>query len=114
MKPPTQPWKDRRVPLLEVARVEGLAVFASASLMQSNLASGLPQEIRDWFPQLRTDAQRAIQFVRSTPGITCALAGMSRLEHVEENLGTASVPPLTLEEFRGLLTRPAEAGGTPT
>lgn len=105
----TQSWDGKQVPVLEVARVHGLAVFASASLMQSHLARGLPPEIKSWFPRLQTDAQRALQFVRSTPGITCALVGMSRREHVEENLGTAIVPPLTLEEFRALLTAPAES-----
>jgi aryl-alcohol dehydrogenase-like predicted oxidoreductase len=52
---------------------------------------------------MRTDAQRALQFVRSTPGITCALVGMSSLEHVLENLGTASTAPMTLEQFRAIL-----------
>ena len=80
-------------------------VFASASLMQSHLAEGLPPEVRQSFPGLRTDAQRAIQFVRSTPGITCALVGMSRREHVEENAATAAVPPLTLDQYRALFAR---------
>jgi aryl-alcohol dehydrogenase-like predicted oxidoreductase len=78
-------------------------VFASASLLQGQLAQGLPPKLRNWFPRMRTDAQRAIQFVRSTPGITCALVGMSNLEHVEENLGTASTAPITIEQFRAIL-----------
>ena len=47
----------------------GVTVVASASLMQG-----------------RIPPQRAIEFVRSQPGITTALIGMSRVEHVEENL----------------------------
>ena len=35
-------------------------------------------------PGLETDAQRAIQFVRSTPGIGTALIGMKSVAHVEE------------------------------
>ena len=101
----SQVWKGRAVSFLEVARAQGLMVFASASLMQGHLAQGLPAEIRSWFPGLQTDAQCAIQFVRSTPGITCALVGMSRREHVEENLATASVAPLTLEQFRSMLAK---------
>jgi len=89
--------------LLEVARAHGLMVFASASLLQGQLTQGLPPEFRSWFAGMRTDAQRAIQFVRSTPGITCALVGMSNLEHVQENLGTASTAPMTLEQFRAIL-----------
>jgi aryl-alcohol dehydrogenase-like predicted oxidoreductase len=99
----TQQAGRKLAPLLQVAKAHGLMVFASASLLQGQLAQGLSPEIRSWFPGMRTDAQRAIQFVRSTPGITCALVGMSNLEHVQENLDTASTPPMTLEQFRAVL-----------
>ena len=95
----TQVWQGKATTVLELARAQGLTVFASASLMQAHLTKGLPPQIRAMFPGLRTDAQCALQFVRSTPGVTCALVGMSRREHVEENLATARVPPFTLEEF---------------
>jgi len=101
----TQHLNGKAVPLLQVARAYGLMVFASASLLQSQLSEGLPPEIRSWFPGLQTDAQRAIQFVRSAPGVTCALVGMTRREHVEENLATASVAPLTIEQYRALFTK---------
>jgi aryl-alcohol dehydrogenase-like predicted oxidoreductase len=48
---------------------------------------------------LKTDAQRAIQFVRSTPGVTTALIGMSQRSHVEENMETATVEPAAVEDF---------------
>ena len=98
----TQRLEGKPVPALQVARVNGLMVFASASLLQSRLTSGLPGDVKTWFPGLQSDAQRAIQFVRSTPGVTCALVGMSRREHITENLGTAQVPPLNLEQFRAI------------
>jgi len=96
----TQPMGQKQVPFLHLARERGLMVFASASLLQSQLAQGLPEEFRQRFAGLDTDAQRAIQFVRSTPGITCALAGMSHREHIEENLVAATVPPLSLQDYR--------------
>jgi len=96
----TQKLDGEAVPALQVARARGLAVFSSASLLQGQLARAIPPDVQKSFPGLRTDAQRAIQFVRSTPGVTCALVGMSRREHVEENLGTAAVAPLALEQFR--------------
>ena len=99
----TQKAGEAPAPLLQVARAQDLMVFASASLLQGQLTQGLPDELRSWFPGMRTDAQRALQFVRSTPGITCALVGMSDVEHVKENLGTAAIPPMTLEEFRAVL-----------
>ena len=99
----TQHAGQKACPVLQVARSHGLLVFASASLLQGQLAQGLPPEFRNWFPRMQTDAQRALQFVRSTPGITCALVGMSSLEHVQENLGTALAEPMTLEQFRAIL-----------
>ena len=99
----TQQAGQKLGPLLQVARAHGLMVFASASLLQGQLTQGLPPKFRSWFPRMQTDAQRAIQFVRSTPGITSALVGMSNLEHVQENLGTALEAPMTLEQFRAIL-----------
>ena len=101
----TQVSNGRRAPLLHVAREHGLMVFSSATLLQSHLAAGLPAEFQQSIPGLATDAQRAIQFVRSTPGITCALVGMSRREHLEENIATASRPPLSLADYRKIFQK---------
>lgn len=101
----TQASNGRSAPLLHVAREHGLMVFSSASLLQGHLAKGLPEGFQQWIPGLATDAQRAIQFVRSTPGITCALVGMSSREHVEEDIATASLPPLSLTEYRKMFQK---------
>lgn len=101
----TQQLDGRRVSALHAAQSRRLAVFASASLLQGQLSSGLPAELVRGLAGFATDAQRAIQFVRSTPGITSALVGMSRRAHVEENLRTARVAPLSNERFRALFAR---------
>lgn len=101
----TQRLDAKSVPVLHVARAYGLMVFSSASLLQGQLSRGLPPEIQNRITGFQTDAQRALQFVRSTPGITCALVGMSERKHVRENLGTASVAPLSLEQFRALFIK---------
>jgi aryl-alcohol dehydrogenase-like predicted oxidoreductase len=80
---------DNVVTVLEAARELGLSVVASATLMQAQLTSNLPPAVRELFPSLRSDAQRAVGFVRSLPGVTTALVGMKRVEHVDENLGAA-------------------------
>ncbi len=87
------------VSLLSAAAHLGLTVMASASLLQGQLSRRLPAQLSQALAGLDTDAQRAIQFVRSTPGITSALVGMKDLAHVEENLSLARVPPLAPEEF---------------
>ena len=56
--------------VIDEAQRLGVTVVTSASLLQG-----------------RIPPQKAIEFVRSTPGVTTALIGMSRVEHVEENLG---------------------------
>ena len=58
-----------QITVVEAAKRLGVTVVASASLLQG-----------------RIDPQAAIQFARSASGITTALIGMSRVEHVEENL----------------------------
>jgi aryl-alcohol dehydrogenase-like predicted oxidoreductase len=66
------------------------------------VARNLPQEVREPLGGLATDAQTAIQFVRSTPGITTALVGMSRVAHVEENLQLARIAPVLSEDYQRL------------
>src|SRR5207249_8480385 len=58
----------------------GITVVASATLMQARLLRSMPEKVRDLIPGLRTDAQRAIQFTRSMPGVAVALVGMGRRE----------------------------------
>ena len=55
--------------VVDEAQQLDVVVVTSASLMQG-----------------RIPPQTAIEFARSNPGITTALIGMSRVEHVEENL----------------------------
>ena len=57
--------------IVHAAQRLGITVVVSASLLQG-----------------RIDPKSAIQFVRSTPGITTALIGMSRVEHVDDNVAT--------------------------
>jgi aryl-alcohol dehydrogenase-like predicted oxidoreductase len=85
--------------VLEQAAALGMAVVASATLLQTRVLGQMPEAVGELLPGLATDAQRAIQFTRSTPGIAVALVGMGRPEHVVENLGVARVPPATREQY---------------
>jgi aryl-alcohol dehydrogenase-like predicted oxidoreductase len=90
------------LPVLPAAARLGVTVVASATLLQSRLTDDLPDQLRAVIPDLDSDAQRAIQFARSTPGILVALAGMSNPEHVRQNLGLARVPPLDGTQYQKL------------
>ncbi len=85
VRAPTQQYEGKNLSILDLARQMDLTVLASASLMQSQLTSGLPPEAGKAFPWLKTDAQRAIAFVRALP-VTSALVGMKTIAHLDENL----------------------------
>ena len=88
--------------VLEAAHQRGITVMASASILQGRLAHSLPTTVSDALSGLESDAQRALQFTRSTPGITTALVGMKSVAHVEHNLAVAQLPPASLEQFHKL------------
>jgi aryl-alcohol dehydrogenase-like predicted oxidoreductase len=85
--------------ILEASWRLGVTVIGSSSLLQSQLSKNLPDFIGVCLKGLETDAQRAIQFVRSTPGISSALVGMSKINHIEENMKVAKIPPASIEDF---------------
>jgi aryl-alcohol dehydrogenase-like predicted oxidoreductase len=85
---------------LDAAGELGLTVFASASLLQARLSRNLPAAVRSAVGAGLSDAQRALQFTRSLPQVTCALVGMSSARHVDENMQLAQRPLLTDAELK--------------
>ena len=90
--------------VMEAASELGITLIASASLFQGQVARNLPPFVAHALG-LESDAERALQFVRSSPGITTALVGMSHPAHVQANARLIGVPPATVEEFSKLFTR---------
>ena len=93
---------DEYVSVLQAAEALNVNVVASASILQGQVARGLPESVRESLGALATDAQTGIQFVRSAPGITTALVGMSSLSHVEENLQLVQVESASAAELIGV------------
>ena len=94
--------KDK-VSLLTAASRLGIAVMGSATLYQGQLTHGLP-EIVGRVLGLKSDAENAIQFSRSAPGISTSLIGMGHKEHVAPNLRPALIPPTPIEQWTKLFT----------
>jgi aryl-alcohol dehydrogenase-like predicted oxidoreductase len=88
-----QPVGKTLMTCVAAARELGLTVFTSASMMQALLLDRLPHPLAEAFPQFESNAQRALHFARSVPGVTTVLAGMRRTEHVRENLALLAHPP---------------------
>jgi len=89
---------------MEAADELGVHLIASASLLQGQVAQNLPSFVAEALG-LENDAERALQFVRSAPGITTALVGMSRTAHVEANARLIQVLPAGIEQFSRLFSR---------
>lgn len=90
--------------IMEAAEEMGIHLIASASLLQGQVAQNLPGFVAEALG-LENDAERALQFARSAPGITAALVGMSRTAHVEANTRLVAAPPAGLEQFSKLFSR---------
>src|SRR5256885_4187797 len=93
-----------KMSLLAAASSLGVAVIGSATLYQSRLTHGLPDFVGQTLG-MNSDAENAIQFSRSTPGLTASLIGMRRKEHVQSNLKPASIPIAPLEQWSKLFTQ---------
>ena len=94
-----QPLDGKTVSAIQAAEELGVSVMSSASICQGRLTKGLPDWLGMLFKGFTTDAQRSLQFARSTPGLTTALVGMKRPAHVDENMAVARVPPALVEDF---------------
>jgi aryl-alcohol dehydrogenase-like predicted oxidoreductase len=89
---------------MEAASDLGITLIASASLLQGQVTRNLPPFVTEALG-LESDAQRALQFVRSAPGITTALVGMATPTHVLANTKLVATPPATIDQFTKLFSR---------
>jgi aryl-alcohol dehydrogenase-like predicted oxidoreductase len=87
--------------VLEVAAKLNIGVFTSVPFMQGRLlAPGAMPEFNDLKPNLR-----ALQFIRSSPGVLSPLVGQKSPEHVSENLEIMKIPPMSETEFLALVKK---------
>jgi len=100
-----QKYGAQRVPFLELAKKLGIAVIASASLLQGQLARPFPPDFKGLFGNLQKSSQCSLQFVRSCTSVVTALVGMKQKRHISENLETAKISPLSEKELSQLFQR---------
>ena len=91
--------------ILGALRDTGTLVLAAAPLVQGRALGHLPRSVHEAFPGLESDAQRCLQFVRSTPGVTTAVVGMRDPDHIDENLALATTPPASPQTIQSLFTQ---------
>ena len=83
---------------VQAARALGITLVTSAALLQGQLTQNLPPYIGAALG-LKSNSLQALQFARSAPGVTTALVGMSRAEHVRANLEVITVEPAPRDQF---------------
>jgi len=90
---------NQSVSILEASVNLGIGVFTSVPFMQGRLlAPGAMPEFNGLKPSLR-----ALQFIRSSPGVLAPLVGQKSVEHVSENLEIMKIPALSDDEFISLV-----------
>ncbi|HKV04417.1 MAG TPA: aldo/keto reductase [Candidatus Acidoferrales bacterium] len=95
---PNQVVDGKTMAMVQAARPLGITLVTSAALLQGKLTRDLPPYIGAALG-LKSHSAQALQFARSVPGVTTALAGMSRVEHVRANLEVVGVEPAPRDQF---------------
>lgn len=90
-----------RMSLISAASRLGVVVIGSATLYQGRLTQGLPEVVARVLG-LNSDAENAIQFSRSAPGLTTSLIGMGHKQHVALNTRPALIPPAARADWQKL------------
>ncbi|EGQ61991.1 oxidoreductase, aldo/keto reductase family protein, partial [Acidithiobacillus sp. GGI-221] len=82
-----------------------LTIMASHPLGKGLLAREEVPSLQEAMPELADAAQRAIQFVRSTPGIGVTLVGLSTPLHLPDFLAVARQLPLSKERYLAMFEK---------
>ncbi|MGK7904436.1 MAG: aldo/keto reductase [Hormoscilla sp.] len=102
----TQSIDNVLVPAIEAARRLDIAPIASAAIGQArNLGKIPPAMVSALNESNFSEAMKALQFTRSSPGLLTALVGMKSTNHVAENLSLTAIEPLSEESWRAFLSK---------
>jgi aryl-alcohol dehydrogenase-like predicted oxidoreductase len=95
---PNQIVERKTMAMVQAARALKITLVSSAALLQGQLTRNLPPYIAEALGT-KKDSVSALQFARSVPGVTTALAGMSHVEHVRANLEVIGIEPAPRDQF---------------
>jgi aryl-alcohol dehydrogenase-like predicted oxidoreductase len=101
---PNQVVEGKTMAMVQAARALKITLVTSAALLQGQLTQNLPPYIAEALGT-KKDSVSALQFARSVPGVTTALAGMSRVEHVRANLEVIGMEPAPRDQFLKLFEK---------
>lgn len=90
---------------LQAAHQLKIFVMGSHGLAKGVLAEQCADAVRAALPGIGNDAQRALQFNRSTPGLGVSLVGISTPAHLDDLLAVSAQAPLAREPYLQLYRR---------
>lgn len=90
---------------LQAAHQLEIFMIGSHTLLKGHLARASTDIVAQQLASLPNDAQRALQFNRSTPGLGVSLVGLSTPEHLDDLLAVAALPPLERKAYLSMYRR---------
>ncbi len=87
---------EKNLNILEAAARLNIGIFTSIPLFQGRL---LRASIPD-YDGLNDQVAKLIQIIRSSPSVIAPLIGQKKLEHVEQNLKIADIPPMDEAQYK--------------
>ena len=87
---------EENLTILQAAAKLDIGIFTSIPLFQGRL---LRSQIPD-YGNITDPVAKLLQIIRSSPSVIAPLIGQKKVEHVEENIKIANIPPLSEEEFK--------------
>jgi aryl-alcohol dehydrogenase-like predicted oxidoreductase len=87
---------EENLTILQAAAKLDIGIFTSIPLFQGRL---LRSQIPD-YGNITDPVAKLLQIIRSSPSVIAPLIGQKKVEHVEENIKIANMPPLSEEEFK--------------
>ncbi|RUM59197.1 MAG: aldo/keto reductase [Persephonella sp.] len=97
-----QSLNGEKLSTFEICEILGIYTYISAPLMQGRLIRPVNEAILERF-KVNSPSLIPIQFVRSTKGVGTILIGMSKKEHLLQNLEIEKFEPLSYEEIDNLI-----------
>ena len=87
---------EENLTILQAAAKLNIGIFTSIPFFQGKLLSSqIPN-----YGNVTDPVAKLLQIIRSSPSVIAPLIGQKKPEHIEENLKTANMPPLSEEEFQ--------------
>lgn len=99
-----QPYEGKYYSTLELANKLEIYTYISAPLLQKRVLRNFPENVKEMF-KVKKDVHIPIQFVRSIPYVGTVLIGMSKVEHLLENIEIENYPKLEESEILNIIEK---------